>query len=645
MSCVGKWLLVSRSEKAVVHKRDVLVLTLDIAASVGFGLALALLAQAASVFSAGALVAQLSLALAFLLAYVSHNFLGRLPLYWSHFDFLVAVFFVFYLASLHYSDARSVTAESLVGGLNGIWAFGLGRYLFFRRLRLFNLVMLAVCAGIWLTSESFLNRLGGEAISSPTAQQLIANRSLAFVVGIILLLAQPFFLLRKPANLVYGLWAVALLAGVSLWAVQAVLELLDAWQTGALTSWSFEQGMVATTAWRILKAYPLVGGGAGTWLWLAEAYRPLGFVDVPRVPAIVRMAAEWGIIGVAAFLVAWLRGPWFALRHAALFPNRQLRMAVLVFLSLVLLAAGRLFILDDMNQPWGWTLWWACHGTFVSLIAVRDPVRIFYAPVSLVTASSGQRLSPRRWIGHAVHSALRTGEAAGLERPPFSWAIAGRIAWVALLILAGAITQALPYSAYVLVKRANDAALAPQERGKLLERAVRIFPFYAEAWAKLSQSYQQLATGDSLAMLALAPQIEAACRRAIALNPYQPGYYHQLAYYYTDTGTAARSLEILRVAVANNPNHLVTRLLLVRELERAQSFALASWHLRQAFLRIAPQQAELLVRLAELYELRGMRAEAVRYCQYARQGLSDTASALLRLRRMAERLGLGKALL
>ncbi len=217
--------------------------------------------------------------------------------------------------------------------------------------------------------------------------------------------------------------------------------------------------------------------------------------------------------------------------------------------------------------------------------------------------------------------------------------------WASLLILAVAIIQALPFSANVLVKQANNASLAPQEKAKLLERAVRVFPLSAEAWAKLSQSYQELASGDSLATLALAPQIEAACRRAIDLNPYQPGYYHQLAYYYADTGSAARSLEVLRAAVANNPNHLVTRLLLVRELERAQSYALASWHLRQAFLRLAPQRAELLVRLAELYELRGMRGDAVRYCQYARQGLSDTSSALLRLRRVAERLGLGRGLL
>ncbi len=635
----------SPREKPVVRKRDVLVLLLDIAASFGLGLALALLAQATTVVSAGTFFAQLFLALAFLLAYASHNLQGRPPLYWSHFDFLVALFFIFFVASLHYSDARAVTAESLAWGANGIWAFALGRYLFFRRLRLFNVVMLAVCAGIWVTSESLLNRITGEALSSSAAQQLIANRSLAFVVGIVLLLAQPFFLLRKPANLVYGLWAAALLGGVSLWAVQTLLELVDAWQRGALTSWSFEQGLLATTAWRILKAFPIVGGGVGTWPWLAEAYRPLGFVDLPPAPALVRMVAEWGSVGVIIFVAAWLRVPWFALSHAALFPNRRLRMAVLVFLSLNLLAAGRFFFLDDMKQPWGWTLWWALHGTFVSLVVVRDPLRIFYEPVSLASASTGQRLSPKRWVSHAVHSALRSGELAKSSEPTFSWSSILRVVWASLLILAVAIIQALPFSANVLVKQANNASLAPQEKAKLLERAVRVFPLSAEAWAKLSQSYQELASGDSLATLALAPQIEAACRRAIDLNPYQPGYYHQLAYYYADTGSAARSLEVLRAAVANNPNHLVTRLLLVRELERAQSYALASWHLRQAFLRLAPQRAELLVRLAELYELRGMRGDAVRYCQYARQGLSDTSSALLRLRRVAERLGLGRGLL
>jgi hypothetical protein len=643
---IRKWGAVSRTDVATIQSADIVIFVLDVAAALAFGAALALLAFAGGPLQTQALVAHLALAVALIAAFLSHNLLGRRPLYWSHFDFLAAMFGAFLAATLYYSQARAVTATALAWSIDGVWAYLLGRYLFFRRLRLFNLVALALCAGIWLATETLLGRLPGDVASAPATLHLQAMRGLAFSVGLVLLLAQPFFLLRKPATIVFVIWSAALLGGISLWAVQALLDTLDAWQAGALTSWSFEQGLLLKTATRVFVAYPITGGGAGTWPWLSGAFRPLGYVDLPPVvPALLRATCEWGAVGLILLLVAWLRVPLFVMRRWALFPNRRLRMSVLVFLSLVLLGAGRWVLTDDLSEPWGWALWWGIFGTFVSLVAVRDPLRIFYEPITLAGRPTHDTAAPRRWVRHAVHSALRTGDSRTGGAAMSTLGVVLRMIVPACLILVLAVAQTIPGAAVLLIQPRTGESLGAIEYGRRIERAVALFPYYSDGWARLAQHYQERAAGDPLARLALAPAIEAAYRRAIDANPYEPNYYEQLAFFYTDMNAPTRALETLRTGVANNPNHFVTRLLLVRELERAQSYALATWHLRQALLRIAPQQAELFVRLAELYELRGMRADAIRSCQYARQGLPDSASALLRLRRVAERLGIARKLI
>lgn len=616
-------------------RRNRVILLLDIYAGLALGAALVLHAFARTPLGIEPFCSHLALASAVIAAVVAHNLLGRRPLYWSHFDFLVAVFVGFVLATLHYSEARSVTATALTWVIDGGWAYLLGRYIFFRRLRLFNLVVLAVCLGVWLFAEILLARVG--APTKEGAEDLYAPlksmQGLAWSVGVVLLLAQPFFLLRKPANIVFVIWSAALLFGISVWFVQELVAVLDAYRLGKWDILGYSQIVMLLTAKRLLWAYPIVGSGTGTWPWLASAFRPIGYVELPYVvPAVLRMPCEWGITGAMLFLVAWLRVPWFALRCWALFPNRRLRMSVLVFLSLMLLGFGRLIIADDFAQPWGWVLWWAIAGTFISLVSVRDPLRIFYESVDVASEPEHERLS----VSH---------QKKALRRQQSLRAYLLRVGTAAGAVTAVFFLQALPHRAAALAQRRSKEPLSSPEYGQRLERAVRMFPYFAEGWAKLAQFYQERSAGDSLALLGLAPRIELAYRNAIQANPYEPNYYEQLAFFYQDTNASPKVLETLRAAVANNPNHFVVRLLLVRELERTQSYALATWHLRQALFRIAPQQSELLIRLAELYDLRGMRPDAVRACQYAFQGLSPGASALLRLKRVAERLGIAKALL
>ncbi len=635
-SPIRKFGSVSHHEVLKINRTDLTVILLDVFALLCFGAALVLLGLSDAPLGFQPMLAHTLLAAAVVGSIAAHNLVGRLSLYWSHFDFLVAVFFAYLFATLYYSEARGATATSLTWMVDGVWAFLLGRYLLFRRLGSFTIVAFCVCLGLWAVAESLLSRAGpSNEMAQSALASLESTQSLAFTFGLVILLAQPFFVLRKPANLVFVLWAGALLIGVTVWCVHSLLALIESYRLGLLGNWTFAQTVLFATARRLFLAYPVTGGGAGTWPWMAPAFRPVGYVELPAiVPAAIRILCEWGAVGTFFFLAAWLRVPWFVVRRWELFPNRRLRLSVFVFLSLMLLAFVRLFVADDFGQPWGWVFLWALFGTFVSLVAVRDPMRIFYEKWAL---AEQQALTMPRAAG-AKSSAL-------MRRPPSRLAIVLRTAMAAVTALVLLTLQAMPHRAAALAQRQQGESLSAMSYGERLERAVFIFPYYADGWARLAQHYQERAAGDSLALLALAPRVETAYRRAIDANPYVPTFYEQLALFYNDTNAPARSLEVLRLGVANNPNHLVVRLLLVRELERAQSYALATWHLRQALFRIAPLQAELFVRLAELYEYRGMRTAAIRSCQYARQGLPSTSSALMRLRRIAERLGISKILI
>jgi len=635
---------VESSRKSKFTRADVILLFLDIGAALAFGGALALHALERSPFHIESVFAHVLLAFGFVAAVTAHNLLGRRPLYWSHFDFLVAVFFGYLIInSCYYSEALAISTPSVLWGLDGLWAFALGRYLFFRRLRLFNLVVLATCFALWALCEFLLRPGGGTASATPLFLRLEYSQKFAFVIGVVLLLAQPFFLLRKPADFVFGLWGAVILAGITFWGVQTTLDLLEAVRRGTFGAMFWPQGLLLQTIRRIILAYPVTGTGLGTFGLMVEAYRPVAYgATSPFVSGLLRMGAELGAVGMLLFFAAWLRVPWFVVRHWGLFPNRRLRMGVLIFLSLVLLVVGRLFVADDFLPQWQWTLLWGIFGTFVSLVVVRDPLRIFYEPVALSSVEQSPR-SRSAWVKSTVRSVLRPGASDPSAFRP------GGTVWlrlaVATVFAVGILfLQSIPYLAHSLAERRGDEALSSLEYGVRLERAVRMFPVFSDGWAKLAQHYQERASGDSFVLLNLAPTIEGAYTNAIRWNPYEPSYYEQLAFFYSDTNASSKALETLRKGVSNNPNHFVLRMLLVREYERAQSYALATWHLRQALFRISPQQAELFIRLAELYELRGMRMDAVRSCQYARQGLPDSSNALMRLRRVAERLRIAYAM-
>ena len=90
----------SRTDVATIQSADIVIFVLDVAAALAFGAALALLAFAGGPLQTQALVAHLALAVALIAAFLSHNLLGRRPLYWSHFDFLAAMFGAFLAADV-----------------------------------------------------------------------------------------------------------------------------------------------------------------------------------------------------------------------------------------------------------------------------------------------------------------------------------------------------------------------------------------------------------------------------------------------------------------------------------------------------------------------------------------------------------------
>jgi tetratricopeptide (TPR) repeat protein len=203
------------------------------------------------------------------------------------------------------------------------------------------------------------------------------------------------------------------------------------------------------------------------------------------------------------------------------------------------------------------------------------------------------------------------------------------------------VAQAVPYYAERLSRSMPGEPAGSPALGARLERSVRVFPLLAEPWAKLGTNHRQR-SADPLQGLTTMPKVEQAYLRAIDLNPYVAKYYSQLRDVYAEMNETAKGLDTLTRGVRNNPNDLILRLLLVRELERNGRLALATYHVKQAVMRVDPRQVELYIRLAELYELRGMRDQALRYYQYARQVVPDTPQSAGRFRRLAERLGMSQ---
>ena len=557
---------------------------------------------------------------------------GRPPLYWGRFDFMVMVLFAFFIASVYYSEVRGVSYREAALFFDSLGAFLLGRLLFFRRVRLF-----AAAAIVSLIAAYFLALNGsdsGAAATLPTDQALLSRlegiRSFALVFALFLVLSFPFLWLRRPSNIVFLLYVVMILAVFTPLLLRHVGVFFQPLRTSAAVEMRHSNFLTLQTAWNIVQAFPIMGGGVGTYPLLFDAFKPSPAAAFSvNFTSYFHILVEMGVVGLLLALYLPVRLPVYILRRWRLFPNRQLRMAVVIFFSFTVFALLRGFVASGMFTPSVWLILWAVLGLLMSLVVVRDPMRIFEMPFDI------RRSNPA--ADGTSHSFTRHLNGAGL------------IGVAAILLAALTLLESLPYQAERLSRPANVAAAEVQTitateptqqaaEGKRLERALRLFPLSPALWIRLANHLQQLAA-DPLQLLPHVPRIEEAYQRAIKLNPYAPHSYSLLYDLYTQTNDGSKALATLKQGVRNNPNDLILRLMLVRELEQGGSIDLAIWHVKQALLRIAPDQTELFIRLAELYELRGRNDQAERWYQYARQVVQETPQTEGRMRRLRENLG------
>ncbi|GIX44895.1 MAG: hypothetical protein KatS3mg130_1303 [Candidatus Sumerlaea sp.] len=619
----------------------VALFSLDVLTAAAFGIA-AFALFLARTDSSGLVVVSHTLSVAALaLTLVHRYFSGKKPLYWSHFDFWVFLFFAWIALTVATSEIPWISYRGLTVAADGLIGFCLGRLLFFRRLRTFGLTMIALSAAILVTSIAGSGGVG--ALIAENASYYGRCARTAVFLGAFFLLAQLVLTLRKPANIVFAGWIVVVVAAVALWAINLFLFWLDVAASYRSLIWLHEPALIGHVLRRIVSAFPIFGAGWATLESVFPAYALTPAIILShQVPSFARLIPEIGTVGALLLIVAWLRVPWFTLRHWSLFPNRRLRMAVLVFLTLVLVLFVRMWTSKEFYERWVWVVAWTVYGTFVSLVAVRDPLRIFYEHEAANASATAGGRRQSLWAD-IVHSALRPESTpATRESQPLSrFAMFLGLLAIGTFAVAVWIAQCLPYAAAFLVHKGAKKAAEKDAGGiEQIEKALRVFPVYAEGWAALAETLQRQASSNAIELVRLAPRIETACLQATRWNPYEPKHFEQLAFFYQDTNNPTRALETLREGVRNNPNHFVLRLLLARELEKGGSYALATWHLKQALFRVAPQQVELLLKLGELYYARNMRNDAIRYYQYAKQVVPSTPQTAVRLRRLAERLGI-----
>ena len=556
---------------------------------------------------------------------------GRPPLYWGRFDFMVMVLFAFFIASIYYSQIRGVSYREAALFFDSLGAFLFGRLLFFRRVRLF-----AATAIVSLIAAYFFAHSGGGSATAaglPADPALLSRlegiRSFALVFALFLGLSFPFLWLRRPSNVVFLLYVVMILGVFTPLLLRHVGIFFQPLRTSAEVEIRHSHFLTLQTAWNIIQAFPIMGGGVGTYPLLFDAFKPSPAAAFSvNFTSYFRLLVEMGVVGLVLALYLPVRLPVYIMRRWRLFPNRQLRMAIVIFFCFTVFALVRGFVVAGMFTPAVWLILWAVLGLLMSLVVVRDPMRIFVMPFDIRRANPAAE--------GTSHSFTRHLSGAGL------------IGVAAVLLAALTLLESLPYQADRLARSAGAAAevetivatdaTQQTDEGQRLERALRLFPLSPTLWIRLANHLQQLAA-DPLELLPHVPRIEAAYQRAIELNPYAPRSYSLLYDLYTQTNDGPKALATLKQGVRNNPNDLILRLMLVRELEQGGSIELAIWHVKQALLRIAPDQTDLFIRLAELYELRGRNEQAQRWYQYARQVVRETPQTEGRMRRLRENLG------
>lgn len=663
----------------------------ELAVFLAFAVSLYVMANLETIVSMWAMVPHVLCNLVVVLLFVRHRVMGRPAMYWNHFDAVVVLLFLYFLANIYYSEIRAISWQTAALYFDSLPAYLMGRMLFYHRVRAFAAVLIVTLVVAWMgiyantykankAAEGYRAQaaeMKRDAKLSPMAdgmsaaadevqrkaeyQESVAERYKPLSDAYLLLIcfwaiSAVFLWLEKPSSLaflVYGAGVIGLFVFYSLGRLAWALGADDHVQEVVTRNAKFES---LRTAVSIFKSYPITGSGLGTFPALFDAYRL-----TPAAPygtgfnAYVFAAVETGIVGVLLLLYFLIRLPLHAARRWKMMPNNRLRFAVFVHLLFIVLLIVQSFYGSNLFNPAVWFPVWAILGTAVSLIVVRDPIRIFESLVPAGRANDPEAIH-RKVVYASRGGVFGRTPLAKLPRPRIS--ILRRLGVIQslmiitltaiFLVFTGA--ELAPYAARQLAtpegvdnpelsEEAHKAALASDAYGTRVEQALRVFPLDSNNWSARANHFEAKIS-DPLAIYNYSDRIEVAYEKALEHNPYRPEVYEKLYFLYRDINRQGDALDIIKRGVQTNPNQLILRLLLVRELERMGDYQLATWHVKQALLRIAPDETELYLRLAELYEIQGMTNDAKQYYLYAKQVVPETPQTKERLDRLKQRLGL-----
>lgn len=669
-----------------------LALIAEIAVFAAFLLSLYMVANIEGIASGWAMLPHILCSTVVVVLVARHRLLKRPAMYRSSFDLTVAVLFLYFIANVYYSEIRSVSWQTAALYLDGFAAYLMGRMMFYHRVRGFALVLVAGLGLAWLgmtmnahqarQQESALHKQATELLQAPPAgmtpddaraasdmlfeqaeqQDRVALhygpiRNAYFLFLAFWVLSLPFLWLEKPTRLAFVVYSAGMFG---LYAFYALGRMAWAFSGGESSEDIIERNdrfESLRTAVHIIKSYPVMGSGLGTFPEIFDAYRltPTARFDT-GFNSYVYGAVETGMLGVLILVYFLVRFPVHVLRRWKMFPNPRLRLAVTVHLIFLILFAVQAAHDSDLFNPAVWFPFWAIIGTFVSLVMVRDPIRVFESLLPQGRTLDPQAIHRRNMYAGSTGRFGRT-PLAKLPRPKLS--IFRRLG-VTQFLITGAFTavflavtalQLAPYLAQRLATPpagAKDAKatiaqrkelLASEEYGKSLVSAIRVFPLDSRVWSARAAHFDARVT-DPLEIYDYSDRIEDSYKKAIARNPYRPELYEKLYFLYREVNRQGDALDIIKEGVQTNPQQLLLRLLLVQELERVGNYPLATYHVKLALHNIAPDRSELYLRLAELYEIQGLVDDAKLYYLYAKQVVNDNAATEARLKRLATNLGL-----
>jgi hypothetical protein len=658
---------------------------------VAFALSLYVMANLPSVVSAWAMVPHILCNGIVAVLIVRHRLLGRPAMYWSHLDAVVILMFLYFLANIYYSEIRAVSWQTAALYLDAMAAYLLGRMMFYHRVRAYALVLCGSLLVAWLglyanehralkleksyhaqaetllantpagMDESEANRQADELYKKADEQASAAQRYEPVQRAYLLLLcfwgASLIFLwLEKPTSLAFLVYGGGVVGLYAFYVVGRLAWALGSDNTAAEITMRNAKFESLRTALRLFESYPITGSGLGTFPAMFDAYRLTPAATYGTgFNAFLYCAVETGIVGVLLLFYFMLRLPLHVVRRWKLFPNRRLRFAVWVHLIFFGLFALQCFHDADMFQPAVWFPVWACIGTFVSLVMVRDPVRVFDLLLPAARSHDPQAIN-RRVVYSSLGGVFGRTPLAKLPRPRVS--IFKRLgisqfvlaSLLACLVVALCALEAAPYVARALATpnaASNPNATAETLKTELaspsyasnLNAALKVFPLDSHLWSALASHFESSIT-EPLEIYKYSDRIEDAYMKAIKHNPFRPELYEKLYFLYRDINRQGDALDIMKQGVETNPNQLILRLLLIRELERLGNYPLATWHEKQALFAIAPGETELYLRLAELYEIQGQYDDAKLYYLYSRQIVPETPQTVQRLNRLKEHLGM-----